>query len=525
MSQGKARVSSLILQETFGDLVEKVGKYLIDNGAPTLADIAKGLHMKKADVKKCLLVLLQHHLVSYSTHKSNTLIYRAELSAILGRVRYPRHIHTGKDVAGDIGEMIVEDIVQHGQSMMSQCITRVTQRLREGGTKHDRIEEQVKQKFEKLVESHLIYRVRSPSLETTPTVSVQSIPTAERYIIPHISVVQLTNRKRGHSPKGDDTDEPAAKKSKSDRVEEDDSPDSDILWFLNIEQFQRYYRNKAIVQAVGEKVDPTSSIIIRALIKVSQKALHIEEPLYSGNGPSASVIQIMEGLPDNLHLQKEELVQYLSLLVEEQFLLKTDDAGGGSYCVNYKSASNLLCQSVLESVVCERFGSKPLRLFRLLLLKKHLEQKQISDMALIPNKEAKEMLYSLLAENFISLQEIPRSSDYAPSRTFYLFSVNKNQVARVVLQRCYKALGNLMTKRKHVATENRRLLEKYAQWERQQASQGEDEVEIEEAITPTEREAAEKVKLNIEKLEQGELQLDSTIICIEDYLGFVSFVK
>ena len=26
----------------------------------------------------------------------------------------------------------------------------------------------------------------------------------------------------------------------------------------------------------------------------------------------------MEGLPDNLHLQKEELVQYLSLLVEEQ---------------------------------------------------------------------------------------------------------------------------------------------------------------------------------------------------------------
>ena len=58
--------------------------------------------------------------MSYSTHKSNTLIYRAELSAILGRVRYPRHIHTGKDVAGDIGEMIVEDIVQHGQSMMSQ---------------------------------------------------------------------------------------------------------------------------------------------------------------------------------------------------------------------------------------------------------------------------------------------------------------------------------------------------------------------------------------------------------------------
>ena len=33
------------------------------------------------------------------------------------------------------------------------------------------------------------------------------------YLYVH-TVVQLTNRKRGHSPKGDDTDEPAAKKSK-----------------------------------------------------------------------------------------------------------------------------------------------------------------------------------------------------------------------------------------------------------------------------------------------------------------------
>ena len=52
----------------------------------------------------------------------------------------------------------------------------------------------------------------------------------------------------------------------------------------------------------------------------------------------------------------------------------------------------------------ERFGSKCLRVFRLLLMKKVLEQKQVVDMAMIPSKEARELLYSLLAENFISLQ-------------------------------------------------------------------------------------------------------------------------
>ena len=117
-----------------------------------------------------------------------------------------------------------------------------------------------------------------------------------------------------------------------------------------------------------------------------------------------------------------------------------------------------MAQACIESIVKERYGSKPFRVFRLLMMKKLLEQKQVSDMALIPQKEAKEMLYSLLAENFVSLQvgylggsgtghslhslhrsqEIPRTADYAPSRTYYLFSVNLQQVARTVLLRCYK---------------------------------------------------------------------------------------
>ena len=172
-----------------------------------------------------------------------------------------------------------------------------------------------------------------------------------------------------------------------------------------------------------------------------------EQTLYSGTGPEVFLGQIIEALPHTLSIQREEVQQYLTLLVEEevshfrciprkqsrhlsytgyiilyQFVKRAGDAGGGSYCISrptfplflffsilpsssdYKKSSERMCQAVLESVVRERFGSKPLRLFRLLLLKKHLEQKQISDTALIPNKESKEMLYSLLAENFVSLQ-------------------------------------------------------------------------------------------------------------------------
>ena len=105
---------------------------------------------------------------------------------------------------------------------------------------------------------------------------------------------------------------------------------------------------------------------------------------------------------------------------------------------DFHHVSELLCKTTIESVVRERFGSKCFRVFRLLLLKKVLEQKQVADMAMIPSREAKEMLYSLLAESFVTLQEVPRTPDYAPSRTFYLFSFNLPHVARIVLERCYQ---------------------------------------------------------------------------------------
>ena len=37
-------------------------------------------------------------------------------------------------------------------------------------------------------------------------------------------------------------------------------------------------------------------------------------------------------------------------------------------------------------------------------MKRLLEQKQVADMAMIPSKEAKELLYVLMAENYVTLQ-------------------------------------------------------------------------------------------------------------------------
>ena len=56
------------------------------------------------------------------------------------------------------------------------------------------------------------------------------------------------------------------------------------------------------------------------------------------------------------------------------------------------------------------------------------------------------------------LQEIPRTPDYAPSRTFYLFSVNLPYLSRMVLERCFKAMGNLIAKRIAETKENKSVI-------------------------------------------------------------------
>lgn len=178
----------------------------------------------------------------------------------------------------------------------------------------------------------------------------------------------------------------------------------------------------------------------------------------------------------------------------------------------------------LIPLLVPRFGSRCARIFRLLLRKKHLEQKQVEDFAMIPAKEAKDMLYRMLSENLVSLQEIPKTPDHAPSRTFYLYTVNVMAAARMLLHRCYKSVANLMERRQHEMRENKRLLEKSQRVEAILASMqatGAEAAqlhEVEEMITGPERQQLETLKRNVNKIDASENQVDETIFVLESFI-------
>lgn len=58
-----------------------------------------------------------------------------------------------------------------------------------------------------------------------------------------------------------------------------------------------------------------------------------------------------------------------------------------------------------------------------------MEQDQIQQVAMIPDKEAKHLTYKLLQENFLQMQELRKPTvGTGPNKTFFLFHVNLPQV-------------------------------------------------------------------------------------------------
>jgi DNA-directed RNA polymerase III subunit RPC3 len=447
MSKQQVRLASLLLEEAFGNLVESVGTYLLKHGASNLGEISKGTRLQVNKVKKCLVVLIQHQLVLFEPHSSGKyVLYRVSLEGVQLRARYPRYILAGRELYGEVGELICEDILQQGQTLMSQCINRVAERLEQSvGTGPAAVSKLIKTKFVSMVERHYLCRVKPPATEATldSQSKEEGVPVFGKFELPS----SLSGKKR----KRDDEDptQPPLKRAKKSSGEAEEKPvDDGVFWSINYDKFHQYFQDKAIVSAAGERIDEAAACVMRSLLRMSDN-LSEDKSLKTKSSPTLYKGRMAEYLPDRPKLSEIELDQYLKALADDQahFLSKTDDSGGGGYSIDYLQCAQGLCQATVEAVVRERFGSKCLRVFRLLLMKKALEQKQVVDMAMIPSKEARELLYSLLAENFVSLQEIPRTMDYAPSRTFYLFSVSLPSVARLLLERTYQALGNIVSRR------------------------------------------------------------------------------
>ncbi|XP_026039558.1 DNA-directed RNA polymerase III subunit RPC3 [Astatotilapia calliptera] len=541
MTAQEVRLCGLLLREHFGEVVEKVGTHLLKCGAQNLRTIIHETGLSVDLVKKSLCVLVQHGASTFSSGRKgpgSPTEYHTSCDRILRILRYPRYIYTAKTLYGDTGELIIEELLQRGHTTMSSTVKtvadRLTQNMAEGLTMDY---SEVSSTFSKLVETHFLQRCpplprvgnkdssapsETPATPGTPAAPVNTAPPTpesfpECYKVPSVTLIGRGKRQLASE---DGEEQRSAKRAKMDPQTHGDEG---IYWQVNFERFHLHFRDQTIISAVANKLDQTSSEIVRTMLRMSEVTT---SPMATCTKP-LSANEIFRSLPPSYNILRPILDQYLTLLVDDpmEFVGKAGESGGGMFVVNLHRALANLARATLESVVQERFGSRSARIFRLLLRKRHLEQKQVEDFAMIPAKEAKDMLYTLLSQNLVQLQEIPKTPDYAPSRTFYLYTVNQLPTARMLLQSCYKTVANLVERRLFETKESKRLLEKSQRIEAILASlqvsgaEPEQLTEVEEMITAPEKQQLDTLRLHINKLDSAENQVDETIFLLESYIN------
>ncbi|XP_023327833.1 DNA-directed RNA polymerase III subunit RPC3-like [Eurytemora carolleeae] len=120
-----------------------------------------------------------------------------------------------------------------------------------------------------------------------------------------------------------------------------------------------------------------------------------------------------------------------------------------------------------------------------------------------------------MEHNFIHLQELRKSvAPTAPSKAIYLFYINLDQVVRSTILLCQKSLCNLKSRSEQDTEENSRLLEKYARVDgiletlRAEGGTQEQIEEVEEMLTPPERDSILKLQYRTEQLNLAQVFLN-----------------
>ncbi|GIY21502.1 DNA-directed RNA polymerase III subunit RPC3 [Caerostris extrusa] len=380
---------------------------------------------------------------------------------------------------------------------MSKAIQEVKVRYKEVS---DYTTEQIYQKFKLLIENHYLIRCPYPKTLEDKKIPDLFLSEQEMFIVPKIELRYIEANSSEEQP------------AKRQRIE---FPDSDIYWRVNFDRFHHYFRDEAIISDCTNYFDEKSADVVKAIINLSDQKL---KALTTTSNP-VTYHDIADRVATTSQITHQELNGILVNLCEgsKKFLSKADDRGNGMYVVNFKKVIHRIIEDIAASVVRDGFGSKCARIFRILLDKKVLEPKQIEELAMLHPKDTKEYIFKLLEENYIISHELPKGSDFSHGQIFYLLRVDMNQVCRMLLQRSYQALFNLIACNESQYQENKRLLDKKLRIDSIVAdlrNTGADEEQIEEVqqiISQPEEAAITKYTRVTRKIDSSQFQLAETI--------------
>ncbi|XP_036324357.1 DNA-directed RNA polymerase III subunit RPC3 [Rhagoletis pomonella] len=505
MSIEYANLCSVIVKQVFGETVQAVADCLFCAVSRTLPAIAKTTKLSRKEVSMALAVLIKYQLVVFLPCESNTFLaeYALKREEIFYILRYPGYVQLIHTKYGTVGAAIAEELLHTGP----QTATNVLLKCIANSETKEKIESYRDNFLAMLSDNYLI---RLPQLvpgEEDPVPKLQ-IEAYQYFAPPEINLQFIAQVQAG-----------------KEKVEQ--AADAGIYWHINFSRFHQDFRDSLMIGAIDRKLGASASECFKYMLKQMYERTDPWQKECSNPFTLAEIKQMIEKKSNNLDLIKH-LDQYVSLLADDPlgFIRKIGEMGGGQYVVDLSKAFEELTLTWFGRVITERYGSKASRIFRIIHMKKFIEQEDLQKEAMIPAREAKLLSYYLFQDQFIQMKTIRKAGGggMGPAKAYFLFHFKPKQSVRMILNVCYKALYNTIERSNFEKSEHKRLIEKSQKLDsivatmKERGESAEYIEEILETLTPPEREILEKVKSRIKTLSKAELTIDSSIFLLQMYL-------
>lgn len=126
----------------------------------------------------------------------------------------------------------------------------------------------------------------------------------------------------------------------------------------------------------------------------------------------------------------------------------------------------------------------------------------MAEYATAPRKEVRRLLYLMHNAKLLSLQEVPRSSDRMPTKTFFLWGVDTRVANETYRESLYFAWTNLRVRLDQETDAAKPILDK---------------IDTSKPITDQEKAQVEMWKKAADRLEGGINQLNNLIMLFQDF--------
>lgn len=270
-----------VVRQHFGDNTETICAALIRYPKRTLKELQGDTDIAVGQLRNCLLILLQHNLVTatianYDTHRhraAGQVLYSFSQEAAVLRLRFPKfmaHINKvqGGEKDGVLAERILEAVLENGRASWIMIWEQIKDACEEGVT-----EERAQKVGDTLIKSKYMIRVIPVSERVEPALPEYSAP-KRATAAGKRKAQQDAEERESKARKIDMGSVMAAHEDKDGMVES--ITNHGALWHVNPPAFMWDLRAIAIERVMTDRFGAATASLMKLLLRtVRSKALQV----------------------------------------------------------------------------------------------------------------------------------------------------------------------------------------------------------------------------------------------------------